>query len=95
MTHLAQTVCIAFLTILGLGNVMATEEAEYTVVLKDQNFEVPNSEQTALGPWHYPSSFRTRCASTEKSKSFPFGSSSNNNDTAIGTKVASRKDSSK
>lgn len=40
MTHLKQTVGIVFLTILGLGNVMATEEAEYTVVLKDQDFEV-------------------------------------------------------
>ncbi len=53
------------------------------------------------GPWldqcylfqSYPSSFRTRCASMEKSKSFPFGSSSNNSDTATGTSEASRKDS--
>ena len=54
--------------------------------------------QAALGnqaPVFYPSRFRTRCASIEKSKSFPLGRSKSNSDTAIGTRDASRNDSSR
>jgi effector-binding domain-containing protein len=48
MTHLKQTVWVMIVAILGVGNVMATEEAEYTVVLKDQSFEVRDYEPHIL-----------------------------------------------
>ncbi len=48
MTHLKQIVWVMIVAILGVGNVMATEEAEYTVVLKDQDFEVRDYEPHIL-----------------------------------------------
>jgi effector-binding domain-containing protein len=48
MTHLKQAVWVMIVAILGVGSVMATEEAEYTVVLKDQDFEVRDYEPHIL-----------------------------------------------
>ncbi len=39
-TYLKQTLCVMLIAIFGAGNVMATEEAEYTLVLKEADFEV-------------------------------------------------------
>ena len=48
MAHLKQAVWVMIVAILGVGNVMATEEAEYTLVLKDQDFEVRDYEPHIL-----------------------------------------------
>lgn len=44
MKPLKQVAAVFFGAILGAGNVMAIEEAQYTVVLEEQNFEVRNYE---------------------------------------------------
>lgn len=44
MTALEQVAAVIFGAILGAGNAMAVEEAQYTVVLEEQNFEVRNYE---------------------------------------------------
>ena len=40
MAYLKQTLCAMLIAIFGVGNVMATEEAEYTVELQEDDFEV-------------------------------------------------------
>jgi 6-phosphogluconate dehydrogenase len=44
MTALQQVAAVIFSAILGVGNAMAIKEAQYTVVLEEQNFEVRNYE---------------------------------------------------
>lgn len=39
-TYLKQTLCVMLIAIFGAGNVMATEEVQYTVLLKEADFEV-------------------------------------------------------
>ena len=40
MPHLKQIIYIFLMTVFGVGQSMATEEAEYSVILADDNFEV-------------------------------------------------------
>mgnify|MGYP001823533998 FL=1 len=40
MCKLGQAFWVAVFALLGAGNAMAVEEAEYTVVLKEERFEV-------------------------------------------------------
>lgn len=40
MSHLKQIIYIFLIAVFGIANVMATEEAEYTVVLTEEDFEV-------------------------------------------------------
>ncbi len=40
MAYFKQTAWIVFIVIFGAGKIMATEEAQYTVLLKEDNFEV-------------------------------------------------------
>jgi hypothetical protein len=48
MTHLKQLVSVILGAIIGSGNAMAVEEAQYAVVLKEQNFEVRKYEPHVL-----------------------------------------------
>lgn len=42
MTYLKQAAAVIFGTLLGSGNAMAVEEAQYTLVIKEDNIEVRN-----------------------------------------------------
>ena len=48
MIFVKPAIGLVFLALNGIGNVMAAEEAKYTVVLKDQNFEVREYEPHVL-----------------------------------------------
>ena len=48
MVHVKWFIWAVFVTIFGTGNAMATEEAEYTVVLKEQSFELRRYEPHVL-----------------------------------------------
>lgn len=48
MVYVKQAGWVILLVILGAGNAMAIEEAKYTVVLKEQNFEVREYEPSIL-----------------------------------------------
>jgi effector-binding domain-containing protein len=48
MTHLKKVISVIFGAIIGSGNAMAVEEAEYTVILKEQHFEVRKYEPHVL-----------------------------------------------
>ncbi len=48
MSYLKQTVWIVLVAVFVVGNTMATEEAEYSVVLKEQSFELRNYESHIL-----------------------------------------------
>lgn len=48
MTYLQQTIMAVFLMVSGVQSAMAAEEAKYTVVLKEQNFEVRAYESHVL-----------------------------------------------
>lgn len=48
MVYVKQAIWIILLAILGAGSAMAIEEAEYTVVLKEQSFEVREYEPHIL-----------------------------------------------
>ena len=39
-SHLKQTLCVVLIATFGAGNLMATEEAQYSVLLKEADFEV-------------------------------------------------------
>jgi hypothetical protein len=48
MVHIRWVVWTVFVAIFGVGNAMAVEEAEYTVALKEQSFELRRYEPHIL-----------------------------------------------